>query len=318
MTHKISVIGSVSAAVQGRPYGQVRRGMQNPGRLSLRIGGSGRNLALNFARLGAETALVARVGDDFPGHAAIDELAAAGIDTSGIAVDSEKDTPASLEIRNIVDELEMAFGNEDLLDEFRADLPEDVRTRLRNADGVCFDACMPGDRLEQLTALLDGIPLALDPVSPEHAEKARPFIGRFQLITPNREEAERLTGMDIFSPEQMEEAARRLAERGVARVFITIAGAGVFYYENGRSGIVPAYQPAALNEHGAGAAFTAAALLATLDGLDIEETAARGLAAAAITLESRKEVSDELSAAAVERRIAEAAEAAAQAEETKE
>ncbi|GAA2021475.1 ribokinase [Terrabacter terrae] len=49
-------------------------------------GGKGGNQAAAAARAGADVVMLARVGDDGPGHAYLDRLAALGVDTGGVAV----------------------------------------------------------------------------------------------------------------------------------------------------------------------------------------------------------------------------------------
>ncbi|CAM5675892.1 Ribokinase [Streptomyces canarius] len=56
------------------------------GDLAVHPGGKGANQAVAAARLGAATALLARVGDDGHGRLLLDSLRAAGVDTVGVLV----------------------------------------------------------------------------------------------------------------------------------------------------------------------------------------------------------------------------------------
>ena len=53
------------------------------------LGGASCNVAFHLAQLGAQVALLSRVGDDEPGRVAIGELESAGVDTSLIQVDGD-------------------------------------------------------------------------------------------------------------------------------------------------------------------------------------------------------------------------------------
>src|SRR5665647_2495570 len=62
------------------------------GRFLQAPGGKGANQAAAAARLGADTTLIARVGDDPFGHDAIGDLAAAGVDTKHVSTTSGEAT----------------------------------------------------------------------------------------------------------------------------------------------------------------------------------------------------------------------------------
>ncbi len=57
-----------------------------------RLGGAPANVAWHLAQLGTPVALVTRVGDDADGRAAIERLAAVGVDTSLVQVDPDRAT----------------------------------------------------------------------------------------------------------------------------------------------------------------------------------------------------------------------------------
>lgn len=85
--HDLLVVGSANAdltvGVERRPSaGETVLGSD----LAIRPGGKGANQAVAAARLGARTALLARVGDDAHGRLLTEALREAGADTSGVAV----------------------------------------------------------------------------------------------------------------------------------------------------------------------------------------------------------------------------------------
>src|SRR5690606_28602669 len=57
-----------------------------------RLGGAPANVAWHLAQLGTPVALVTRVGDDDAGRAAIEQMAAIGVDTSLVQIDPERAT----------------------------------------------------------------------------------------------------------------------------------------------------------------------------------------------------------------------------------
>ena len=62
------------------------------------MGGAPANVAWHLAMIGADVALISRVGDDERGHLAIEALAARGVDTSLVQIDRERAT-GEVEIR---------------------------------------------------------------------------------------------------------------------------------------------------------------------------------------------------------------------------
>ena len=61
-------------------------GTSNPGTASATVGGVGRNIAENLARLGRPTVLVAAVGDDPAGDTVLQRTAAAGVECRHVVV----------------------------------------------------------------------------------------------------------------------------------------------------------------------------------------------------------------------------------------
>ncbi|MGI6722312.1 MAG: PfkB family carbohydrate kinase [Anaerovoracaceae bacterium] len=301
--NKISVIGGINVELTSNPYGQLVQGAQNPGKLSMKMSGSGRNIAVNLARMGVDTSFVTRSGDDFPAKAAIDELAALGADVSKVIFDAEENTPAAMQILNIVDGLEMAFGNADVLDKIDKELLSQAMDTLRDSAIVSVDANVSGETLDFLFEELGDVPLFLDPAGAEKAEALHDVIGKFYMIAPNRAEAEKISGLPILSGEELMTAGQWFSDQGVERVFITLAGGGVYYNHNGQGVLQQPGDVNLVDKRGAGDAFSAALLYAHTQGLDMDEMAKMAMAAAAIAAESPEMASDKLSLEAIRSRM---------------
>jgi pseudouridine kinase len=78
----IAVIGGINADVSGQSRGRLKSGESVPGTIERTIGGAGRNVAANLARLGDSVSLFSRVGADSEGEAAIETTGNAGVDVS--------------------------------------------------------------------------------------------------------------------------------------------------------------------------------------------------------------------------------------------
>lgn len=88
---RIVVVGDVAVDVLVEPCSRAVAGADVPARIRTRAGGAGANTAAWLAHLGADVTLVARVGDDPAGRAAVDDLGAPGV-RPVLAVDPELPT----------------------------------------------------------------------------------------------------------------------------------------------------------------------------------------------------------------------------------
>jgi pseudouridine kinase len=64
---EISIIGGITADIEGHPYKQLIQGDSNPGRITMSYGGVGRNITENLARMGASVSFISVAGADFAG-----------------------------------------------------------------------------------------------------------------------------------------------------------------------------------------------------------------------------------------------------------
>ena len=76
------VFGGINMDIWGRPAGALVPKDSNPGTVSLRPGGVGRNIAHDLRLLGLEVSLVAAIGGDIYATAISESCLALGIDLS--------------------------------------------------------------------------------------------------------------------------------------------------------------------------------------------------------------------------------------------
>ena len=303
---EITIIGGVTADIEGSPNGELLRAESNPGKISISYGGVGRNIAENLGRMGASVSFFSVVGDDFPGRNAVRELAALGIDVSGVKTDAGESTAMYLSIMDFFGDLELALCNMDALERISPDFIDHVAATSKGAKIVALDTNLNEETLTYAVEKFAGVPLFLDPVSAAKAGRARNVIGQFHTIKPNRKEAEILTGMEIVEPSAVEKAGEWFLKQGVQRVFLTLSAGGVYYCDQKVSGMLTpqAPQKAIASATGAGDAFSAAVLYGTAKGFVREDLLSWGMAAASLTLESRTPVNPLLSTSTIEKRIA--------------
>lgn len=293
---EVSIIGGITADIEGHPYHQLIMGDSNPGKIVMSYGGVGRNIAENLRRMGTSVSFMSVAGDDFAGRGAVRELDSLGVDVNHVRLLPEENTAVYMSILNLVGDMELALCNMDVLERISNDFIDEAYEHMKDARIIGIDTNLTEETLEYATEKLKDIPIFLDPVSVTKAERAKKLIGRFHTIKPNRMEAEILSGMTIMNLEELEKAGEWFVNQGVKHVFITLGPGGVFYRNENESGLIAAKPENIISATGAGDAFSAAIIYSHLKGLDIKKAAEMGTAAAAIAMKSKSAVSSLMSA----------------------
>jgi sugar/nucleoside kinase (ribokinase family) len=261
---RIVVLGDLMVDVVARLDGPVAVGSDSAARIEWGYGGSAANVAAWLVLAGAERpALVARVGDDAQGAAAVSDLTAAGVDVH-CAVDEERRTGTCIVLVMPDGERSMlpdAGANDALQPE---DLPDALLTRGDHLHVVGYALLREGSRAAARTAIerakSTGMTVSVDPssaalLSPQFLNLAEGA----DLLLPNADEATALTG--AHDPAK---AAKKLAKR-FSEVVVKLGADGVLWTDGAEEVQVPATSSPAgdLDTTGAGDAF-AAGLLANL------------------------------------------------------
>lgn len=247
--------------------------------------GGAANTAVNLAALGADTRLVAAVGDDPEGLLLRNELRRSGVDTAGVVA-----VPG----RATVTKRRLMAGGQLLAridDGDRDPLPAQAIHRLRRAidlDGVAaVVVCDYG--------LLDPAVLADLPDHPVVAVDAHDLARwswlRPDFVTPNVAEAERLLGTRLppDADGRLAELRRRQSDlhraTGAAAVVVTMDRQGAVLLTNGRPAHRTWADPVPDNQTtGAGDTFVAATCLARAIGLPMTTAVELGQAAADVVV----------------------------------
>ena len=291
---EVSIIGGITADIEGHPYSRLIQGDSNPGKISMSYGGVGRNITENLARLGVSVNFISVAGNDFPGRGAVRELQDLGVDVSGVRLLPYENTAVYMSILNLLGDMELALCNMDVLERLSVEFIDEALKNIGASKIVGMDTNLTEETLEYVTGKLEGVPVFLDPVSVAKAERAKNLIGRFHTVKPNRMEAEILTGMSILCEEDLEEASRWFVGQGVKRVFITLGAGGVYYREGEVAGFMRPEPAEIVSATGAGDAFSAAVICGNLRGLDVIRTAKLGVSAASIAMQTKTAVNNQI------------------------
>ena len=244
-------------------------------------GGKGANQAVAAARMGGDVCFVACVGEDQFGTEAVCHYADEGVDTgyivrrsgaaSGVALISVDDAAEN----SIV----VAPGANALLSPADIDAAEE---EIAAADYLLLQLEIPMETVAHATELAarHGVPVILNPAPA--APIADEVLARLDLITPNRTEAELLTGMKVENVNDAVAAAEWFRAHGVRRVAVTMGSAGALVVDGDVKEFVPAYRVEAVDTTAAGDVFNGALAVALSEGRELGIAARFAAAASSI------------------------------------
>lgn len=296
------VIGGVNMDIGGRSNAALVARDSNPGRVSMSLGGVGRNIAHNMSLLGIDVRFLTAFGDDIYAQRIAASCGELGIDISHALQIPGGNTPTYLFINDAEGDMALAVSDMEICERITPTYLASNLNLINSAQVVVADTNIPRESLEFLAQRCT-VPVFVDPVSTAKAAKLRGLLGSFHTLKPNRMEAELLSGVTIRDDESLYEAARVLLSTGLHRVFISLGERGVLAADQKEMRIVPCCKAEIRNTTGAGDAFMAALVWAYLEGTDLENTARAAAATAAMAIESVETINSGISAAAVRARM---------------
>ena len=272
---RIAVIGGTNMDISGSPRLPLNLHDSNPGTVTLRPGGVGRNMAHDLRLLGQKVSLITALGDDLFGAELRRSCEALGIDLRLALTVPGMRSSTYLYVSTETGEMLAGIADMDVVAELT---PERLAQRLEaihTFDAAVVDANLSAEALAFLAGRLR-VPLYADPVSPAKAPRLLPLLPRLRAFKPNLLEARCLTGET-----EPEDAARALLQMGVQRVFLSLGAEGLLAAE-GEMLLHLACEPGpVVNTNGAGDAAMAAIVWADLRGLSLEACARAALRAGA-------------------------------------
>ena len=312
-TGSVLVVGGAVLDTKVRTAGPPVLGTSNPGTASATVGGVGRNIAENLARLGRPTVLVAAVGDDPAGDTVVQRTSAAGVECRHVVV-SPHPTGTYAAVLDESGDLHIAVADMRATDELAVTDLAVVPTLLGGADALVVDANLDATVIRWLLSAAQdaGVRSVLEPVSVAKATAAAPVLDgsvRVHTVTPNVDELAALVGHPVDDTvDAVRAAADDLHARGVEHVWVRrgtrgslLSVAGPDEADRPRSHALLVGAPAVevADVTGAGDSMTAGYVHALLDGADVVEAARYGQVLAALTCASADTVRADLTAALV-------------------
>jgi ribokinase len=244
-------------------------------------GGKGANQAVATARMGAQVAMIGRVGNDPAGLMLRDAL-----EREAIGLDGVMDSPGEASGVAVIfltpdgqNRIVLVGGANALL------TPADIRRNASLFDGAGLLVCQLETPLDAVAegiamAAARGIPVLLNPAP---ARTLPPeLLARIDYLIPNESEASMLTGIAVTDPDSAARAAAMLRGQGARRVIVTLGAAGILIADELGGRHLPALPAAVVDTTGAGDSFIGGFAAGIAEGLALDDAARLGLRAARI------------------------------------
>ncbi len=246
-------------------------------------GGKGANQAVACGRLDAQTRMVGRVGEDEFGRTLRADLAASGVDTDFVRVDPQAASGVALILLEqsgdnrivIISGANGRMGDEDVaaaaaLLDWADVLLMQLELPLTVVKALALEA-----RARSVLSVLDA-----GPVTPAVIQAGFPAL--VDVISPNENEAEALTGIRVGGMNETRAAAHHLREAGGRDVVLKLGERGAYWSGQDGEAHFPAFPIQPVDTTAAGDAFTACLAVCLAGGLPMPGAIRRANAAGAL------------------------------------
>ncbi|SEL84497.1 ribokinase [Parapedobacter koreensis] len=284
MNNKIIVVGSMNMDMVVKTShipqpGETVLG----GSFFMNPGGKGANQAVAVARLGGDVTFIGKIGDDIFGKQSSQLFDEEGVDTDGIL--SDRESPSGIALITVDEKGEnsivVAPGANAHLEP--ADV-EKVMNNYANAKILLIQLEIPMRTVEFAArhARARGMQVILNP-APANALVPNVF-HMVDIITPNVNEAEMLSGIRITDIPDARQAAESIHAQGVKHVIITLGDRGAALLEDGVFYHIPAPAVETVDSTAAGDVFNGALAVAVAEGKTLTDAIAFACRAASIAV----------------------------------
>jgi len=234
-------------------------------------GGKGANQAVAAGRLGVDTLMFGRIGNDFFGKNLLKNLRENNVGVEGVKTDNSLPTGTALITvdNNAENTIIIIPGSNGAVSDSDID---NLTPYLKEAKILMLQLEIPLDTVVAAAKLAkeNEVKVLLDPAPARELPDG--LLKLCDFITPNETEAEILTGVKVNGPEDAKKAAEILIKKGVQAVIVKMSSKGSFYYDGSTEILFSAYKVDAVDTVAAGDAFNGGFAAAFSEGKTIEET----------------------------------------------
>lgn len=251
----------------------------------MNAGGKGANQAVAAARYGNRVVFVAKTGDDLFGRQVRKSMAKDGIVTDYVFVDKEHPSGVALiTIDKYAENCIVVAGGANMYLS-----PADIDTaaeEILKADVVLMQLESPIKTVAYAArmAAKAGIPVILNPAPAPAEALSEALLKDLFLITPNRSEASRISGIEVMDMESAHRAAKAIHEMGPKNVIITLGSDGSLVYDGSMFMRVEALKVEAVDTTAAGDTYNGVLASVIAEGKSLIEAVREANIAGAISV----------------------------------
>ena len=255
------------------------------GTFFMNAGGKGANQAVAAARYGNRVVFVTKTGDDLFGKQVLKSLEQDNIVTDYVFVD--KENPSGVALITIDSEAEncivVAPGANMSLSPADIDVAAE---EIRNADVLLMQLESPVETVTYAAKMAAeaGVPVILNPAPAPAEPLSEELLKSLYLITPNRSEASRLSGIEVKDMESAYRAAKAIRDMGPKCVIITLGNEGSLLDDGAMPMRVEALKVEAVDTTAAGDTYNGVLASVIAEGRSLIEAMREANVAAAISV----------------------------------
>ncbi|MBQ3323661.1 MAG: carbohydrate kinase family protein [Muribaculaceae bacterium] len=290
---RITVIGAANVDITASPIGRYVPCDSNPSRVEIAFGGVGRNIAHNLCLMGEQVRLFTVFGDDSIALSLRDDCRRVGMTVDPILEVAGARSNYFICVNDHNGEMQAGAADMELMSHLTTEMVETYIDSINASDAVVTDCNLSEDVLRYLVERCT-VPFYVDATSAAKAMKIKAILDVSRsapiIVKVNQLEAVALSGIKG----DVEAMARWFVEKGVTRIYITMGARGVYCHDGSQSHVEPSQAVMVVNATGAGDAFMAAVVHAELSGATMQEVCSMGVKAAALALQSKNAVNDNI------------------------
>ncbi|MDR0697713.1 MAG: ribokinase [Tannerella sp.] len=253
------------------------------GEFLMNPGGKGANQAVAISRMGGKVSFITKTGNDLFGRQSIELYKSENIGTKHIFSDAENPSGVALisvdaHGENCILVAPGANGTLSVKD------IEKARPEIEAADLLLMQLEIPMETVEYAAkmAAARGVKVILNP-APAQLLSSELFKNLY-IITPNKTEAEILSGVEVTDWKSAKTASDIISAKGVDLVVITLGSKGAFIKEGNQYYEIDAEKVEAVDTTAAGDTFCGTLCVGLSEGMNIVDAVKMACKASAITV----------------------------------
>ncbi len=294
MSEYVTVIGGVNMDISAALTAPFVPADSVPGQVTLGCGGVARNIAHNLRLMGHDVKFVSLFGGETFGQMCWRECQAIGLDLTLSEHREGMRNGLYLCVNDQTGDMIAAVADTDIVNAITPEFLEKRIGTINAAATVVADTNIPMESLQYLIDHCTGTPLFIDAVSTAKAPRVTKALQGsrakcLHALKLNLMEAQAVTGCDTAP-----RAAQHLTSMGVQEVYITLGSDGVYCSDGTHHDHYHAVPTRVINTTGAGDAFVAGIVHATMQQVPFPDGARVGLRAAHAALLSLQTVNPDI------------------------